>query len=138
MIEETATKDIEQKNRQKHKKYFRGFKNGIIYWDDEDRKNSKEKGGVLPSGIYDRDTLINYCCRSDGSDRTKIVLPTYRTFYLLRYFTSTLCQLVKGMDVRIEFVKTNDEDHYNKNYNSGSHPANGGNSNIKLYYCYYE
>lgn len=76
--------------------------------------------------------------RSNGSYSTNILLPTERSFHLLRFFTFSLCQLVKWMDVRIEFVKTDDEDHNNKNYNSGSHPASDGNSNNKLYYCCYE
>lgn len=39
-----------------------GFSTGSILWDDED-KNSNSLGGVLPSGEYGKNTLINYCCR---------------------------------------------------------------------------
>ncbi|XP_052062373.1 uncharacterized protein LOC127702281 [Mytilus californianus] len=113
-----------------------GFQTGSIYWDDEDKNNSNDKDGVLPSGTYDKDTLINYCCRSDGPYSTKILLPTGTPFYLLR-FTSSPCQQVKGMVVRQETVKSDDEDNNNKNSNSGSHPLNGGNRNNKLFYCYY-
>ncbi|CAC5410107.1 unnamed protein product [Mytilus coruscus] len=52
-----------------------GFRTGSILWDDEDNRNSNALGGVLPSGSYDRNTLINYCCRSDGLARKRIILP---------------------------------------------------------------
>ncbi|XP_063443365.1 uncharacterized protein LOC134723749 [Mytilus trossulus] len=113
-----------------------GFQTGSIYWDDEDKNNSNDKDGILPSGEFDKDTLIDYCCRSDGSYSTKIILPTEKPFYLLRV-TSSPCQQVKGMIAREEIIKTDDEDNNNKNSNSGSHPLNGGTNNNKLYYCYY-
>lgn len=42
---------------------FIGFSSGSIYWDDEDTYNMNGKGGYLPSGSFDSDTRINYCCR---------------------------------------------------------------------------
>ncbi|XP_071173263.1 uncharacterized protein [Mytilus edulis] len=112
-----------------------GFSNGSIYWDDEDSNNANDKGGVLPSGTYDRNTRINYCCRSDGSSSTAIRLPTSRPFYLLRFVWG--CQRVIGMNVREEFVKTDDEDYNNANSFSGSHPLKFGTRNTQLFYCFY-
>ncbi|VDI25369.1 Hypothetical predicted protein [Mytilus galloprovincialis] len=40
-----------------------GFHMGSILWDDEDKRNSNAFEGILPSGTFDKDTLINYCCR---------------------------------------------------------------------------
>lgn len=48
-------------------KYFKlkiGFQNGSVFWDDEDSNNSNLYGGILPSGVYNWDTRINYCCRN--------------------------------------------------------------------------
>ncbi|XP_052062376.1 uncharacterized protein LOC127702282 [Mytilus californianus] len=112
-----------------------GFKMGSIHWDDEDSRNKNGFGGVLPSGIYGRNTLINYCCRSDESYRTEVILPRSKPFYLLRF--KSPCQQVQGMVVREEIVKSDDEDKNNKNSVSGSHPLNDGGRNNRLYYCYY-
>ncbi|XP_063442712.1 uncharacterized protein LOC134723013 [Mytilus trossulus] len=113
-----------------------GFQTGSIYWDDEDRRNSNDDFGVLPSGAYGRNTLINYCCRSDGFYRTEIILPKSKPFYLLRY-TSSPCQQVQGMVVREEMVQFDDENRRNRNSLSESHPFNDGGRNNRLYYCYY-
>ncbi|XP_052063522.1 uncharacterized protein LOC127703114 [Mytilus californianus] len=112
-----------------------GFRTGSIHWDDEDRRNSNALGGVLPSGSYGRNTLINYCCRSDGLARKRIILPKNKPFYLLRFRSP--CQQVKGMLVREEIVHSDDEDSRNKNSVSGSHPMNDGGRNNRLFYCYY-
>ncbi|XP_076112432.1 uncharacterized protein LOC143080461 isoform X2 [Mytilus galloprovincialis] len=114
-----------------------GFKTGSIYWDDEDHHNSNEKEGILPSGVFDTNTLIFYCCRFDGSYRTPINLPPTIPFYLLRYRSP--CQQVQGMVAREEVVMFDDEDTQNGNLENGSHPLNHrstvGNT---LYYCYYD
>ena len=59
-----------------------GFNHGSIYWDDEDDGNTNFFYGTLPSGTYDKNTLIRYCCRHDGSYLQDIVLPTAKPFYL--------------------------------------------------------
>ncbi|CAG2230280.1 unnamed protein product [Mytilus edulis] len=56
------------------------FCTGFIYWDDEDNANANQKSGVLPDGVYNRNTKINYCCRSDGSSYSYINLPTSKPF----------------------------------------------------------
>ncbi|XP_061178869.1 uncharacterized protein LOC133187488 [Saccostrea echinata] len=112
-----------------------GFKSGSIHWDDEDSRNKNSLGGTLPSGSYNKNTRIEYCCRKDGSYTNEILLPTAQPFYLLR-FTSQ-CQLVRGMYVREEKVHFDDEDKNNKNSVSGSYPFGAGGRNHNLYYCYY-
>ncbi|CAG2214856.1 unnamed protein product [Mytilus edulis] len=112
-----------------------GFRTGSIYWDDEDHNNANSKNGILPDGTYNRNTRIYYCCRSDGPSYKSIVLPTSKPFYLYHY-TSTLCQRVRGMSAREEFVKTDDEDiHNNTSYDGGSHPKKT--ERTRIYYCYY-
>ncbi|XP_056001796.1 uncharacterized protein LOC130048770 [Ostrea edulis] len=113
------------------------FKNGYVFWDDEDSANRNSAGGELPSGRFGTNTRIDYCCRSDGSYSTAIPLPTFTPFYLLRY--TSFCQQVKGMHVREEIVYTDDEDDNNSNNVHGSHlhgPVNGQ-PNHSIYYCYY-
>eukprot|EP00105_Crassostrea_gigas_P033714 XP_011457183.1 PREDICTED: uncharacterized protein LOC105349191 [Crassostrea gigas] len=113
-----------------------GFQPGTVHWDDEDSRNKNSDGGVLPTGSYGRNTVINYCCREDGSYTKMILLPTSQPFYLLRF--SSPCQLVKGMYVREENVHFDDEDRNNKNSASGKHPMGTGNvRNQNLMYCYY-
>ncbi|XP_063442794.1 uncharacterized protein LOC134723085 [Mytilus trossulus] len=111
-----------------------GFRTGIIYWDDEDHNNANSKKGILPDGTYNRYTRIYYCCRSDGPSYRSIVLPTSKPFYLYHY-TSTLCQRVRGISAREEFVKTDDKDTHNYSADGGSHPKKIETTRIQ--YCYY-
>ncbi|CAG2254798.1 unnamed protein product [Mytilus edulis] len=113
----------------------KGFANGHVHWDDEDSNNENAFGGTLPDGEYGRNTLIQYCCRTDGSSNTPIELPTSKPFYLVR--KSSACQRVKGMNVRGEYIKTDDEDKDNKNSWSGNYPSIATGRNIIVYYCYY-
>lgn len=71
--------------------------------------------------------------RSDGSAYSRIDLPTTKPFYLYKY-TST-CQRVRGMTVREESIKTDDEDNQNNSNDSGSHPRKT--DTTEVYYCYY-
>ncbi|XP_076113191.1 uncharacterized protein LOC143080917 [Mytilus galloprovincialis] len=109
------------------------FTTGFIYWDDEDNANANSKWGVLPNGVYDRNTKIYYCCKSDGSPYSYINLPTSKPFYLYKY-TST-CQRVRGMTVREESIKMDDEDNQNNSSDGGTHPKKT--DTTEVYYCYY-
>lgn len=40
-----------------------GFHESSVYWDDEDSNNANSHHGTLPSGVYDKNTRIYYCCR---------------------------------------------------------------------------
>lgn len=40
-----------------------GFLESSVYWDDEDSNNANSHHGTLPSGVYDKNTRIYYCCR---------------------------------------------------------------------------
>ena len=115
---------------------FAGFSSGSLFWDDEDSRNSNAVSGTVPTGDYYHDTRIHYCCRSDGSHNTEIILPIQKPFYLFRY--SSRCQRVKYMEVIEEFFRWDDEDSRNRNSKSGSHPYDdGGSENHRLHYCYY-
>lgn len=74
---------------------------GSIYWDDEksqqDLPNSHE--GALPDGNYTlTSTLIEFCCKTNGSVDIPINLPTEIPFYLFPYKNKT-CQKVSNMNV---------------------------------------
>ncbi|XP_066302640.1 uncharacterized protein [Branchiostoma lanceolatum] len=113
-----------------------GFRWGKLKWDDEDTSNGNIVSGVLPDGMYNRDTEIEYCCRNDGNANTEIALPTLKPFYLFR-FTSG-CQKVKDMSVREEWFWWDDENFRNANENHGAHPYDdGGRKNHRVHYCYY-
>ena len=116
----------------------KGFKKGLVYWDDENHKNQNEKGGTLPDGIYDDgNTLIRYCCRGDGDKRTPVTLPVISPFYL-NAFNSSECQRVKGAIATKEFIRFDNEDYNNKDREEGSYPYGAGISNHRIYYCYYQ
>ncbi|CAH1232650.1 Hypp485 [Branchiostoma lanceolatum] len=111
------------------------FQWGKLKWDDEDDDNQNHASGVLPDGIYNRNTEIQYCCRGDGSATTPIVLPSRRPFYLFRFRTG--CQRVADMSVRDEWFRWDDEDDDNANGYYGAYPYGNGGRNHRIHYCYY-
>ena len=76
-------------------------------WDDDDvdgsSLNKNDKGGTLPDGIYDQNTKINFCCRTDGRKSHPVLLPTRDPFLLLAY-GSEKCQMVKGTVATQEWI----------------------------------
>ena len=112
-----------------------GFEEGSIKWDDEDTKNDNDASGVLPDGDYGKDTVVDFCCRSDGSTDKPIELPMREPFFLLKH--SSRCQEVTGMRVTEEWVFWDCEDKENKNLVSGKLPESFVAKDVKLYYCYY-
>lgn len=96
-----------------------------------------KKGGTLPDGIYDKDTLVRYCCRTDGDIYTPISLPVKSPFYLNTFNTSE-CQRVEGAIATKEFIRFDTEDSGNKDQQNGSYPHCAGIANHRLNYCYYE
>ena len=113
-----------------------GFLSGYIHWDDEDNNNDNNLMNPVPSGRYDRNTEIDFCCRSDGNHNTPMTLPPTEPFALYRY--EGRCQKVNGMNNPIElFVHYDDEDSNNANRCSGNHPGGSCIRNHELYFCYY-
>ncbi|XP_048731678.2 uncharacterized protein LOC125648717 [Ostrea edulis] len=114
-----------------------GFENGSIFWDDENDNNNNSVGGVLPSGQYGNDTMINYCCRRDGKFNSPIQLPTTQPFHLLKFVYP--CQMVKGTNVKEIRIDFDDENDHNKDHAYGMHPFGPypGKEDNLLVYCYY-
>ena len=113
----------------------RGFHGGSIFWDDEDYRNKNKRWGALPDGRYNRNTLVQYCCRSDGNHRTPMVLPTSRPFILYRY--GGRCQRVRGMYYSNLYIRWDDEDLRNRDKCYGRHPDTTCRKNQVLRFCYY-
>ena len=96
-----------------------------------------KKGGTLPDGVYNKDTNISYCCRTDGDKLKPISLPVMSPFYLMAYNTSE-CQRVKGALATEEFIRHDSEDTDNKDSMNETHPFEEGKQTIMIMYCYYE
>ena len=113
-----------------------GFFSGYMHWDDEDSNNENRLMNPVPSGQYDWNTQIDFCCRSDGNQNDPMRLPPTEPFALYRY--EGRCQKVLGMNDPIElFVYFDDEDTNNGNACQGNHPGGSCIRNHELYYCYY-
>ena len=112
---------------------------GFVKWDDDDRSNSNKQGGTLPDGIYDRNTKIEFCCRTDGNKKNPVTLPTSSPFYLLAY-ESAECQQVKWAMATVEWILFDNEDNGNKDDEGGAYPYGAGiqQEQHKIHYCYYQ
>lgn len=116
---------------------FPGFDEGFIRWDDENTDNNNNYRGTLPDGKYGENTLIKYCCRTDGFATNPIILPTDQPFVLFKS-NSHQCQQVQGMHAHAEWFKWDTEDwSFSGNEKGGSIPYGEVGRNIKLDYCYY-
>lgn len=115
-----------------------GFSIGHIKWDDKDIRNKNTRKGSLPDGEYDRNTKINFCCRSDSLPKEPAVFPVENTFVLYRYSSYERCQTVVGMRVQEDYILWIDEFAFNRDERKGSYPDDdGGKKKHKLHYCYY-
>lgn len=115
----------------------KGFLEGFIKWDDKDFRNKNKHKGQLPDGKYDKNTMINFCCRSDNASPTNpIQLPIEKPFVLYRHGRE--CQEVVDMRVVEDYILWNDEFSFNKDDAGGSFPDDdGGKKKHKLHYCHY-
>ena len=110
--------------------------------DDEDRNNRNDLGGQLPFGTYDKDTVIHYCCQTNGNWYDSINLPVAKPFYLLtsNSVSSPKCQMVKWATSQMEYILFNTEDSNNNDRFSGTCVFLDKSDSLgrtKLYYCYY-
>ena len=117
-----------------------GFKEGWLKWDDENTFNRNRHFGTLPSGDFESGkTMIEYCCRNDGSALQSIFLPNTHSFYMLR--AGTECQRVKDMDVRTEYVQWSREwwGLKKEQMRGGTMAPYARITDVfRVYFCYYE
>ena len=113
-----------------------GLTQGFVYWDDDYFNNLNDKGGILPSGGYDKNTRIEFCCRTDGNKNEPILLPTKTPFFLLAY-GSAKCQMVKWAKASPEWIYYDTESYSNDDDRGGAYPHDAGKEHPTIYYCYY-
>ena len=114
-----------------------GLNDGFVYWDDDDKeKNKNSKSGTLPDGEYNRNTKIEFCCRTDGNKDRPVALPTQEPFYLLAY-KFPRCQMVKWAVSSLEWIYYDSEHWYNYDQPGGAFPYNAATQHPTIYYCYY-
>ena len=117
------------------------FNGGSITWNDHKskilRKSLNKKWSILPDGIYDKNTHIEYCCRSDGSVSDPMLLPDMDPFVLYRY--GGKCQKVDGATVNEHFIKFDDTSVLRSHSAcAGNHPDDANcNGDHKIYLCAY-
>ena len=70
-----------------------GLANGWVHWDDEDLYNDNNLGGEVPTGYYDHNTNIDFCCATSGFATNPIYLPVDDNFILFKY--NHQCQEVR-------------------------------------------
>ena len=93
--------------------------------------------GTLPDGVYDKDTKIEFCCRTDGDKKDSISLPTLKPFFLLAY-GSAECQQVNWAVASVEWIRFDNENTDIQDDEGGSYPYGAGISDHRFHYCYYQ
>lgn len=118
------------------------FKDGNITWNDRKsrirRKSDNKKWGILPDGVYDKNTMVNFCCRNDGSSSSPMMLPIGKPFVLYRYGGS--CQAVNGTTLSEDFIKFDSESRaFSKNACRGFYPDDEDcKEDHVIHLCYYK
>ncbi len=123
--------------KNKHVLCPKNMDTGWVKWDDENDGSINKKGGFLPDGQYDIDTIIYYCCQTAGHWYDSIELPVSQPFYLLTSSSTDTpkCQMVKWAFSYLEYIVFDTNDQYNKDAREGKHLFLYGR---KHFYCYYE
>ena len=109
---------------------------GSVFWDDDNSKNGNSKSGILPGGIYYRNTRINFCCETHGNKASAVLLPSQSPFYLLAY-KSAKCQMVMWTVANLEWIHYDTEHSNNKDKAFQPNPHEAGKKHPTIYYCYY-
>ena len=116
-----------------------GMQSGSVLWDDENGINGTNKNnnsGLLPTGVYNQDTQIFFCCQINGSYDKPIQLPTQKPFYLMAL--KPQCQQVLNTVHTMEHILYDTENH--NNHDKLSHPVPYGadwSTERAIHYCYY-
>jgi CUB/sushi domain-containing protein len=84
-----------------------GFTQGVVKLDN---KGDNKESGPLPAGVFNANTELYFCCRSDGTESTAISLPLGHEFMLMRHMSAEKCQAVEGgvSCCRLEFFLIRD------------------------------
>ncbi|XP_063965620.1 uncharacterized protein LOC129275953 isoform X2 [Lytechinus pictus] len=114
-----------------------GFNVGSIRWNDV-KRGIDPFYTAMPTGTYEEGpTEINYCCREDGSASIPIILPTQKSFFLMKYHSA--CQEVLGMTVTEESLEWGTNEARPSQWQDGVHPRPGNTGhNVMIKYCFYQ
>lgn len=115
------------------------FHKGSVLWDDDNGNNGSNRnsrGGELPAGRYNQDTMIYFCCMTTGSVKKRVSLPVNKPFYLLA-FESTTCQEVQGAVYSLEYVVFDTENSKNQDEIAYPYPYGANRGQPTIHYCYY-
>lgn len=108
-------------------------------WDDKEFvwQSRNRDWGKLPDGQYDRNTKVEFCCRSDMSADSPMILPVAEPFVLYQY--GSKCQAVEGAELEMDFIKFDSNGGpINKNECTGKHPGvEKCQGDHILYLCHY-
>lgn len=114
-----------------------GLDVGYVYWDDDNSEtNANSQGGVLPGGKYNKNTKMYFCCKTNGSKASAILLPSKSPFYLLAY-KSAKCQMVIWTVANLEWIYFDTAHRNNKDKGNQAYPHEAGKQHPTIYYCYY-
>ena len=109
---------------------------GSVFWDDDNLRNGNSKSGILPGGTYNRNTQINFCCKTRGNKASAVLLPSQSPFYLLAY-KSAKCQTVMWTVANLEWIHYDTEHSNNNDRAIQSYPYEAGKQHPTIYYCHY-
>ena len=119
-----------------------GLSEGWVFWNDNaTRSRNNTKKGSLPSGTFDQDTKIFFCCQTLGNTFETIYLPVDKPFYLIAFKSvfspgKATCQDVYGAVATVEYIKFGAEQGSALRV-SRQFPFGADSKPPYIYYCYY-
>ena len=118
-----------------------GLSEGWVSWDDNNKSNNNSQDGSVPSGTFDQNTKIFFCCQTVGNVFEAIFLPVDKPFYLIAFKSLFLpnnatCQEVHGTIATIEYIKFGTQKSSAARV-GGRFPFGADEEPQYIYYCYY-
>ena len=117
------------------------FTEGRAEWFPESDNPDAIYDGTLPrfNSFFSGSVRFYFCCRCDGNINTPIILPREKEFYLMTHHVAgNSCQLVEGMDVRVEYIQWHTDNSNGDNLYVNPIPTGAGNSPYPyIVFCYY-
>ena len=109
---------------------------GFVYWDDDTYLNKNNESGTLPDGVYNTDTKIEFCCRTDGN-KDKPVVPPPRSHFTCLLTSLQGVKWSKWAASSLEWIYYDTEHWYNYDERGGAYPYNAAKQHPTIYYCHY-
>ena len=115
-----------------------GMYSGSLLLDNENANgtNKNSHNGSLPTGVYNQDTKIFFCCQTSGLYNVAIQLPVDKPFYLIAF--RPYCQEVLNTVHTMEFIVYDTEDDNNHDKRIFPYPYGAELQEPRINYCYYQ